>query len=104
METHSANISAGTNTNVAEVKMPTTGRIVHFFTTDKLIKTPDGAAVQAVNDIPYPAMVMCDDEYPTLSVFTGNQNQPILIVSTVMHKSKLGQHDDKQYWDWPVIK
>ncbi len=80
------------------MKQPTIARMVHYFPN-----SPEG---QNTHPIPLPricaAIVNDEDEYPTLTVLTGNPEMPMIVVKTVTPADK--KVDDKPYWDWPEIK
>lgn len=72
------------------VKIPTCGRMVHYFPndSDKTIKCEK-----------CPATVLNDDSNPDLFVMHSDGGG---VRKTVMHKSIAGKNTP--YWDWPEIK
>ena len=87
-------------TEVAQVKLPTVGRAVHYFPneTDKHSQA-NGATV-------LPATVVQTFEGPVLNllVVTMNQDGPVVLRFSVPHKSSPLADNGFSYWDWPEIK
>lgn len=81
---------------MGELKVPTCGRIVHYFPT---AEEAQALSLQSV----LPAIVIDQyDTYPTLNVQTGNELHPVVVRKTVAHKSSI--IEGQAYWDWPEIK
>lgn len=76
---------------MSDIKVPTCGRIVHFF--------PNAEHKPRV----LPAIVITEyDTYPSLHVFTESEDVPSFLLKTVppaKHKQ-----EGRPYWDWPEIK
>jgi hypothetical protein len=85
---------------MSEIKIPTAGRIVHYFPngTDKICENPFAPYVPAI-------VVESTDLAPSLSVFTLNAEIPVVLRLSVSHKSTVLNHIPMgPYWDWPEIK
>lgn len=78
---------------MADIKVPTCGRIVHYFPNKN-----DGQSPRLL-----PAIVITEyDTYPSLHVFTEDAENPYFLAKTVYPaKDKI---EGQPYWDWPEIK
>ena len=74
-------------------KMPTCGRIVHYFRMNCSPKENNGKFKS-------PAIVHNDDEYPDLHVFHTNG---VSFKKTIPHKSNFIEGNEG-YWEYPIIK
>ncbi len=89
---------------MSEIKIPSTGRIVHFF-PDK-----SDAHCRANGAEKLPAIVVQDWQALTINlrVFTMNADGPNVLRYSVVHKSLAAKDQDgnfaQSYWDWPEIK
>ena len=85
---------------MSEVKIPTCGRIVHFFPG----KSDYDKLCTANNAEKVPAIVVQDwgSTIVNLSVFPMNPDATNVLRYSVEHKSKVTE--GASYWDWPEIR
>lgn len=79
-----------------QLQKPTCGRVVHYF--------PHESEMLFSGQTVVPAIVQDNDIFPTLSVFTGDDRTPVVVLKSVSHKSARVDASKGGYWDWPEIK
>lgn len=79
-----------------EVKIPSPGRIVHYF--------PAPGEDDLKGGQPFYAAISVDgtDLAPCLCVFNKSEANPVIFRWSVQHKS--AAPDGTAYWEWPEIK
>ncbi|HWV69520.1 hypothetical protein [Chitinophaga sp.] len=85
---------------MSEIKLPTAGRIVHYFPNGQDNELGYGHAEKL-------AAIVVDggDMAPCLAVFTKWSGNPVVIKLSVQHKSHVqGFNPIPAYWDWLEIK
>lgn len=85
---------------MSDIKLPTVGRIVHFFPS-KGMKEVQQMDLNGADVLP--GIVF--QEWGTLRInisvfFFGNT--PVIVQCSVNHKSEAGENEN--YWDWPEVK
>lgn len=91
---------------MAEVKIPTVGRQVHYFPNDcDKVAEENGCKVLPATVIQVWGTCI------NLSVQTFNGDAPVILRSSINHKSSVSKGEDGnpikgagRYWDWPEIK
>jgi hypothetical protein len=87
---------------MSEVKVPTAGRIVHYFHNkcDSQCENSFAAYLPAI-------VTECTDLAPSLSVMTLREDSPVVLRLSVSHKDTNKDFEGNTigaYWDWPEIK